>query len=100
MNVCQDIGRTECVEHHIATEVTRPIRERSRRFPSVEQEKINRQVQDLLMVGRIVPSSSPWASNVVLFKKDRNKLDQGACSEKVLRNQVSWRTLCGGNQCN
>ena len=65
-----DRGCTGCVEHHIDTGAARPIRERPRRFPAVEQEEINRQVNDLLKEGKITPSNSPWATNVVLVRKN------------------------------
>nr|XP_054757353.1 uncharacterized protein LOC129263467 [Lytechinus pictus] len=64
-----DIGKTCLVKHQINTGNSPPIRERPRRFPPKEQEEIDRQIKDMLANGRIEPSSSPWASNVVLVKK-------------------------------
>ncbi|XP_033634189.1 uncharacterized protein LOC117295600 [Asterias rubens] len=72
----EDIGHTDRVRHHIDTGDARPIRERPRRFPTVEQEEISRQVQELLKEDKIAPSSSPWAANVVLVKKEERDYAQ------------------------
>lgn len=69
-----DIGRTNYVQHSINTGDTRPFRQAHRRYPAQQREEIDRQVRDLLKQGLIEPTSSPWASNVVLVaKKDGSK---------------------------
>ena len=64
-----DIGRTNWVKHSIDTGDARPIRQRARRAPLVQQDEIDRQVKDLLERGLIAPSNSPWSSPVVLVSK-------------------------------
>ena len=69
-----DLGRTDCVKHHIETGDAAPVKQRPRRHSPKEQEEITRQVQNLIAGGQIEPSDSPWASNVVLVnKKDGTK---------------------------
>ena len=68
-----DIGRTDWVRHQINTGDARPINERPRRFPPKEQDEIRRQVRDMVCNGTIEPSDSPWASNVLVKKKDGTK---------------------------
>lgn len=69
-----DIGRTNLVRHGINTGNASTIKERPRRFPPKEQQEIDSQIQDMLQSGSIVPTESPWASNVVLVrKKDGSK---------------------------
>ena len=65
----QDIGRTNIVQHSIKTGDAKPIKQKTRRHPTCNQEEIDRQVQDLLDRGVIEPSESPWAANIVLVKK-------------------------------
>ena len=64
-----DIGRTDVVKHTINTGDAKPIKQRPRRHPIINQQEIDKQVKDLEERGVIEPSSSPWASNVVLVKK-------------------------------
>ena len=64
-----DIGRTSWVKHSIDTGDARPVRQRARRAPLVQQQEIDKQVKDLLERGLISPSSSPWSSPVVLVSK-------------------------------
>ena len=64
-----DLGCTPLMQHHIDTGTARPIRQGLRRHPQVHLDAIDEQVDKMLQAGLIEPSSSPWASNVVLVKK-------------------------------
>lgn len=64
-----DIGKTNLVKHTINTGDAAPIRQRYRRLPKSQQEEADTQIKDLLERGVIEPSSSPWASPIVLVKK-------------------------------
>ena len=64
-----DLGRTDIIMHHIDTADSRPVRQPLRRFPPAHVEAISDHVDNMLKQGIIEPSSSPWASNVVLVKK-------------------------------
>jgi hypothetical protein len=65
-----DIGHTDVVSHLIDTGNHPPIREALRRHPQVYTEEIDANVNKMLNQGVIEPCSSPWASNVVLVKKE------------------------------
>ena len=64
-----DRGRTPLVQHTINTGTSPPIKQRPRRLPaakqSVEREEIDKMFGDKV----IQPSTSPWASPVVLVTK-------------------------------
>lgn len=62
-------GRTNVVHHKIDTGDARPIRQAARRLPLAKREEADRIIEDMKMEGVIEPSSSPWASPVVLVKK-------------------------------
>jgi len=64
-----DMGRTTLVERTIDTGSNRPIRQPLRRHPWAHLEEIDRQVDELFQNDFIEPAASPWASNVVLFRK-------------------------------
>jgi len=64
-----DLGRTNLIKHHIDTGDAKPVRQPLRRFPPAHVEAISGHVDNLLKQGTIEPTSSPWASNVVLAKK-------------------------------
>lgn len=58
------------IEHHITLkEGTDPINVRPYRYAHFQKEKIEQQVRDILQSGLIRPSSSPFSSSVLLFKK-------------------------------
>lgn len=65
----EDIGRTGLVKHTIDVGQARAIKQPPRRLPfakrQVEKEEVNRMLQQ----GVIEPSTSPWASPVVLVTK-------------------------------
>ena len=63
------LGRTEMVKHDIVTTSQQPIKQRARRFPIHQREEGQRLVDEMLSQGVIEPSTSPWASPVVLVKK-------------------------------
>jgi len=69
-----DLGRTDLVMHHIDTGDARPVRQPLRRFPPAHVEAISQHVDNLLEQGTIEPASSPWASNVVLARKQDGTL--------------------------
>ncbi len=63
-----DMGKTHLVEHDIHTGDHLPIRQRPRREAFSLRPRIASMVEELLEKGLIQPSSSPWASPVVLVK--------------------------------
>ena len=69
-----DLGFTDLVEHTIDTGNAAPIRQTLRRQPLAYQAQIDEHVQQMLKAGVIIPSTSPWSSNVCLVKKRDGKL--------------------------
>ena len=65
-----DVGKTDEIHHTITLTDNRPIRHNARRL-SPDKAKLTRKlVDDMLEQDIIEPSSSPWASPIVLAKKD------------------------------
>ncbi|KAJ8025453.1 hypothetical protein HOLleu_33014 [Holothuria leucospilota] len=64
-----DLGRTTVVKHKINTGNAQPIKQAARRVPVQQREKERELVKEMLDAGVVEPSSSPWASPVVLVKK-------------------------------
>ncbi len=65
----EDLGRTDVVKHHLETSNASPIRQLPRRLPVVKREEARNAVEQMEQQGLIEPSTSPWASPVVLVKK-------------------------------
>ena len=69
-DIFQDhLGHTAVLEHHINTGNSPPIRQSPRRLPYHFRGEVSKQIQDMLSQGVIQPSTSPWASPLVLVKK-------------------------------
>ena len=64
-----DLGRTSVAQHCINTGNTRLIRQNPRRLPLSQRETAEEEIEKMLKHGVIEPSSSPWASPVVLVRK-------------------------------
>ena len=64
-----DIGRTSLVKHTIETGDSAPIKQAPRRLPLIQQEEVDRQVNNLIKAGMVTPSNSSWASPIVLVRK-------------------------------
>ena len=63
------LGRTNIVQHGINTQQAHPIKQPPRREPLGHKEVIKQEIQKMLDKDVIEPSTSPWASPVVLVKK-------------------------------
>ena len=64
-----DIGRTGIIKHKIPTGNTLPIKERPRRVPEHMNKEVDMQIDNMLKENVIKPSTSPWASCIVMVKK-------------------------------
>ena len=64
-----ELGTTTLVEHVVNTGDQAPIRQPVRRMPFALRVDVDRMVEEMLDQGVIRPSSSPWASPVVLVRK-------------------------------
>nr|VZI05385.1 unnamed protein product [Spirometra erinaceieuropaei] len=70
----EPLGRTNVLQHTIDTGSARPIRQPPRRVPVHFQKQLEQTIKDMLDKHVIRPSSSPWASPIVLVKKKDGSL--------------------------
>ena len=68
---CNDdqLGRTGKLKHSIDTGNDQPIRQPARKVPPFQRKKVQTLLQDMGKRDVIQPSTSPWASPVVLVQK-------------------------------
>ena len=78
-----DLGRTGLVKHTIDTGNSRPVKQQLRRQPIAYLPIIDEHVEEMLRHDVIEPSTSPWASNVILVRK----------SDQTLRFCVDYRPV-------
>ena len=64
-----DLGRTHLAEHSIDTGDAKPIKQPPRRLPMAFAGEDRKAIEKLQMQGSIRPSTSPWASPIVLVRK-------------------------------
>ena len=64
-----DPGRTNALKHQINTGNAQPIRQHACRVPPARRREAEKLLDDMLNNNIIQPSSSPWASPVVLVRK-------------------------------
>ena len=69
-----DLGRATSVKHHIVLTDPIPFKERYRRIPPQLYDEVKAHLQDMLRLGAIRKSCSPWASAIVLVRKKNGKL--------------------------
>ena len=67
-----DLGRTSMAKHRIDTGDARPVRQSLRRIPQTQTQAVDAQLDNMLRQKLIRPSTSEYASNVVLVKKKDN----------------------------
>ena len=64
-----DFGRTNKIKHSINTGDATPIRQPVRRVPPARREELKKLLDSMLEKDVIQPSTSPWASPIVLVQK-------------------------------
>ena len=64
-----ELGRTNLVKHEIKLTNYVPFKERYRRIPPHQYEEVRKHLDEMLRMGAIRRSNSPWASAVVLVRK-------------------------------
>ena len=63
-------GETDLVSMQIDTGDSRPRRQQARWIPFAVRNKVAKQLKAMQTLGVIQPSESPWASPVVMVKKE------------------------------
>lgn len=69
-----DLGKTTLLKHQIHLTDDRPFKIPYRRIPHSMLDEVKQHLKDMLEVGAIKPSSSPYASPVVLVRKKDGSL--------------------------
>ena len=69
-----DMGHTSMVKHRIRLDNYTPFKERYRRIPLHLFDEVKNHLKEMLEVGAIRKSSSPWASAIVLVRKKDGSL--------------------------
>ena len=65
----KELGKTSLVQHEIKLSNKTPFKERYRGIPLHQYEEVRKHLQEMLDIGAIHRSTSPWASPVVLVHK-------------------------------
>ena len=73
-----ELGKTSKVKHKIKLSNPIPFKDRYHYIPPHEFEEVWNHLQDMLKVGAIRKSVSPWASPVVLVRKKDGSLKGAA----------------------
>ena len=69
-----NMGRTNLVKYHIKLTDQLPFQEAYRKIPPQMDEEVKAHIQEMLDLGAIRPSNSPWASAIVLVRKKDGRL--------------------------
>ena len=69
-----DVGCTRLVQHEIPVTSEAPVRQRYRRIPPAQFAQVKEHVQELLRRGIVRPSSSPYASPIVVVQKKTGEI--------------------------
>ena len=82
-----ELGKTSLVQHDIKLNDKTPFKERYRRIPPHQYEEVRKHLQEMLDIGAIQQSTSPWASPVLLVCKKDGSL-QFCIDLRKLNNQT------------
>ena len=69
-----ELGLASGIKHRIKLTDEEPFQERARRIPPAMYDEVRQHIKQMLAVGVIRHSNSPWASNVVLVNKKDGSL--------------------------
>ena len=62
-------GQTTVIEHEIHVENAAPVRHRAYQIPYSQREAVKKELDAMLKAGVVRPSTSPWASPIVIVEK-------------------------------
>ena len=69
-----DLGKTDKVKYIIKVTDSTPLKERYRWIPPSQYDAMRKHLKEMIDLGAIRPSDSPWCSAVVLVKKKNGEL--------------------------
>ena len=88
-----ELGKTSLVKHQINLSDAQPFKERYRKIPPHQYEEVKKHLEEMLKVGVIRKSISPWASAVVLVRKKDGSLrfciDLWKLNNRTIKNAYS-----------
>ena len=70
----KELGRSNLVKHKIKLDNYVPFKERYRRIPPHQYDEVKQHLTEMLEIGAIRRSESPWASAVNLVRKKDGSL--------------------------
>ena len=91
-----ELGETDVVEHSIDTGDAKPVKMCSRRLPYALRKEPEEELTKLTAAGCIEPSTSPYASGLVLVRKKDGSLRVCVDYRKVNQDTVPDRYPCQG----
>ncbi|KAL1253020.1 hypothetical protein QQF64_017713, partial [Cirrhinus molitorella] len=80
-------GQTNVIQHDIQTPAGVIVRQRPYRIPEARRQAVEEEVQDMLKLGVIEPSRSPWSSPIVMVPKPDGTLR--FCNDFRRLNEIS-----------
>ncbi len=87
----ENMERTDSVQHEIDTKDRHPFRERLRQYSPAINEIISNEVDQMIKQGVVVPSRSPYASNLLLVRKP-DPSSEGGVKNRVCASFVRLNT--------
>ena len=69
-----ELGKTDLVKHVIKLDNQQPFKERYRIIPPHQYEEVKQHLKEMIEIGTIRKSPSPWASAVILVRKKTGEL--------------------------
>ncbi|UYV82421.1 hypothetical protein LAZ67_21002026 [Cordylochernes scorpioides] len=100
-----DVGRTNVTQHRIDTGGATPVKQLPRRLSMTRRDEVDKLIEEIAEQDVIEPSSSPWASRVVLVKRrmaphvslSTLDLKSGYCQVKIHPEDREKTALTAGN---
>ena len=98
-----DIGHTPLIKHQIKLKDDETFKERHHRIPPHLYEEVREHIRDMLDANVIRPSTSPYASPIVLVRKKDGKLrfcvDYRKLNSKTVKDSHALPTIDGTLDC-
>ena len=69
-----ELGKTDLVKHVIRLDNDKPFRDRYRRITLHQYEEVKKHLKEMVKIGAVRKSQSPWVSTVVLVRKKTGEL--------------------------
>ena len=88
-----ELGHTKLIKHEIKLLDNKPFKERYWRIPPQQFEEVHKHLEEMVNIGAIRKSQSPWASAIVLVRKKDGSLrfciDLRKLSEHMIKDAYS-----------